>query len=119
MALMEKINCGVIYAVKMNQAGNWYDSIASFMSKYTDTPITHYSHSMLETILSRAIADLLDNLKRPSSFWFEYWRCKKVWDYSDFDAMCASLATVQVKDLQSDGAYIYINGFRPFEEFKL
>ena len=112
--MMDKMNCGIIYAIKLNPAGNWYDSIASFMSKYTDTPITHYSHPILETILSNAIADLLNNLKYPSSFWYEYWRCKKIWGYSDFDAICATMANIQVKENND-----YINGFQPIEEFNL
>lgn len=115
MKLMDKMNCGVIYAVKMNIKGDHYDSIASFMSKYTDTPINCYTHSILETILSRAVAELLDNLEYPSSFWFEYWHFKQSpWNRTDFGAICAAMSTIQIK---KDGKYI--NGFRPFEEFDL
>lgn len=116
MRLMEKMNCGVIYAVKLNYSGNWYDSIASFMSKYTDTPVGHYSHAILETRLICALADLMDNMTNPSSLWYEYWHFKRYpWSKSDFDAMCSSLSTVAVKDEFGN----YINGFRPREEFEL
>lgn len=115
MQLMDKMNCGVIYAVKMNIKGNYYDSIASFMSQYTDTPINHYTHPVLETILSRAIAELLENLEHPSSFWFEYWHFKQSpWSKTDFEAICAALSAIPVKNKNN-----YINGFRPFEEFQL
>ena len=113
---MDKMNCGVIYAVKLNNKGNAYDSIASFMSKYTDTPINAYTHPILETILSTAVADLLNSLEHPSGFWFEYWRFKQSpWNHSDFEAICGALATTAVRD--SEGKYI--NGFLPIEEFEL
>ena len=111
---MDKMNCGIIYAVKLNLDGDRYKSIATFMSKYTDTPIEHYTNSILETILSNAIADLLENLKHPSSFWFSYWRWKQwPWEMNDFEAICAALSEVAVKDENGN----YINGFMPMEDF--
>lgn len=116
MKLMDKMNCGIIYAVKLNNCGDYYDSIAAFMSKYTDTPVKHYTKSILETILSRAIAELLENLNHPSSFWFEYWHFKQApWNRTDFEAICAALSTIAVKD--EDGNYI--NGFRSLDEFEV
>lgn len=113
--MMDKMNCGVIYAVKMNVKGNYYESIASFMSKYTNTPVEYYTNAILETILSNAIADLLNNLIHPSAFWFEYWRLKQYpWEMNDFEAICAAMANIQVRDTNN-----YINGFQPIEEFNL
>lgn len=114
MKRLSKKNCGIIYAVKLNQEGDKYKSIATFMSKYTDTPIEYYTKAILETLLSHAIADLLDNLKYPSSFWFNYWRWKHFpWDMNDFDAICATLTEIAVKDENGN----YINGFMPLEDF--
>lgn len=111
---MDKMSCGIIYAIKLNPEGNRYKSIATFMSKYTDTPVEYYTNKLLETALSSAIADLLDNLKHPSSFWFSYWRWKQwPWGMTDFEAICAALSEVAVKD----GNGTYINGFMPLEDF--
>lgn len=108
------MSCGVIYAIKLNPEGDKYKSIATFMSKYTITPIEHYTNSILETILSNAVADLLDNLKYPSSFWFSYWRWKQYpWSMNDFEAICATLTEIAVKDEKGN----YINGFIPLEEY--
>lgn len=108
------MNCGIIYAVKLNLEGDRYKSIATFMSKYTDTPIQHYTNTILETILSNAIADLLEDLQHPSSFWFNYWRWKQYpWEMKDFEAICAALTEIAVKDKEGN----YINGFKPLEGF--
>ena len=114
MQLMSKMDCGIIYAVKLNLCNDIYKSIATFMHLYTDTPIDYYTNAMLEDLLSNAIAQLLENLNHPSAFWFEYrhWK-KKPWNMSDFDAMCAALAAIPVKNNND-----YINGFRPLEEFE-
>ena len=86
------------------------------MSHYTDTPINHYTHPILETILSRAIGELLESLNYPSSFWFEYWRWKQdPWNMNDFEAICSALSSIAVKDKEGN----YVNGFRPIEEFNL
>lgn len=111
---MDKMSCGIIYAIKLNPEGDIYKSIATFMSKYTSTPIEYYTNKLLETILSNAIADLLNNLKYPSSFWFNYWRWKQwPWEMNDFEAICAALNEVAVKDENGN----YINGFMPLEDF--
>ena len=111
---MDKMTCGIIYVVKMNLEGDRYKSIANFMSKYTNTPIEHYTNSLLETILSNAVAGLLDDLKHPSSFWFNYCRWQQYpWNMNDFEAICAALSEITVKD--KDGNYI--NGFIPPEDF--
>ena len=116
MKLMDKMNCGVIYAVKLNPKGDRYESIASFMSKYTDTPIEHYNKSILETRLICAIANLIENMEHPCEVWFEYQHMlHEPWSMSNFDAMCAAMSTVAVKDENGN----YINGFRPIEEFEL
>lgn len=116
MNLMDKMNCGVIYAVKLNNKGNWYDSIASFMSKYTNTPVEHYTKSILETRLVCAIADLIENMEHPCGVWFEYWHMRQYpWNKNDFEAMCVAMSTIAVKDEHGN----YINGFRPLEEFDL
>ena len=114
MKLMSKMNCGIIYAVKQNLFNDRFKSIAAFMNIYTDTPIDYYTPDILEHLLSNAIAELLENLEHPSSFWFEYrhWK-KEPWNMSDFDAMCAALAAIPVKNNE-----LYINGFRPIEEFE-
>ena len=111
---MDRMSCGVIYAIKLNPEGDRYKSIATFMSKYTDTPIEYYTNKLLETALSYAVADLLDNLKYPSSFWFKYWQWKQYpWNMNDFDAICAALAETAVKDENGN----YINGFMSLEDF--
>ena len=116
MNLMDKMNCGVIYAVKLNPKGDHYQSIAAFMSKYTDTPIDHYNKSIITTRLVCALADLIENMEHPCGIWFEFWHYRQdPWSMDDFNAMCASLATVAVKDENGN----YINGFRPIEEFEL
>lgn len=117
MKLMEKINCGVIYAAKMNQKGDHYQSIASFMSKYTDTPIEHYTKQIITTRLICALGDLMEHMDHPCGVWFEFWHMRQSpWHTDDdFEAMCGALATIAVKDKNGR----YINGFRPFEEFEL
>lgn len=112
MKLMSKMNCGIIYAVKWNKQNDLYKNIASFMSNYTATPIEYYTPAILENILVNAISDLLDHMEHPSVFWHEYWRYKQFpWEMTDFEAMCAVLNTISVKDDET-----YINGFRPMEE---
>lgn len=112
MKLMDKMNCGIIYAVKLNKENDRHKSIASFLSKYTDAPVEYYSNKMLENALARAIADLLNHMDYPSSFWHEYWHLKQdPWNMNDFDAMCAALAIVQVRNDKE-----YMNGFSPIEE---
>ena len=116
MEVMSEKSCGIIYAVKMNKENDRYKSIATFMSKYTDTPINYYTPNILENILVDAISDLLNHMKYPSSFWHEYWSLKQEpWNMNDFEAICAALSTVAVMD----GKDNYINGFIPIEEFEL
>ena len=115
MKLMNKMNCGIIYAVKLNKENDKYKSIATFMSKYTNTPIEHYTTNILENILINAVSDLLNNMEYPSSFWHEYCSLKRdPWNMNDFDAICAAFSIIQVRNDTS-----YINGFIPIEEFDL
>ena len=114
MERMSKINCGIIYAVKQNKQEDKYKSIATFMSHYTDCPISYYTNNIITNLLSGAISDLLNHLEYPSAFWTEYWNWKQdPWSMNDFEAMCAGLYNVQVR---KNGEYI--NGFRPFEDFE-
>lgn len=114
---MSKRTIGAIYSIKQNEGATNYEKLAKFMSKYTDTPIEHYNSNNLTTIMSQVFAELFDYVKYPSGLFFEYFRWKQApWNYSDFDAMCAALSTVQVRE--KDGftdEYKYINGFWEFD----
>ena len=113
--LMAKQNCGIIYAIKRCKYETIERSIAEYMSQYTGTPVEYYTKFVLYKILVNAIADLLNTMDNPGSFWYEYqhWKIGLI-KYDDFKAICAALATVQVRDDNDN----YINGFRPVEEYK-
>ena len=113
MELMSKMSCGIIYAAKMSK-DDAYTSISHFMSNYTNTPIEYYTHNIIENLLSSAISDLLNHMKYPSGFWSEYCHYKQYpWKMNDFYAMCAALSSVQVREGE-----LYLNGFRPIEQFE-
>lgn len=112
--MLQKMSIGVIYAVK-----NGYDkeekekAIASFMSKYTDTPIEFYTSNHIQNILIQTVIDLLNNMKYPGSFFANYQRYKEYpWNMDDFNSMCAALSEVQVRNKNPEtDLYEYINGF--------
>jgi len=113
MAVMSKMNCGVLYSIKLKGELTSQTAITNFMSKYTDTPYEYYNSYMIEQIVSNAIAELLDHVKHPSFIWHEYQeRLHFPWNMNSFDAMCSILCEVQVKENDE-----YINGFRPIEEY--
>lgn len=115
--MLEKKSIGVIYAVKNAFGDEKEKAIASFMSKYTDTPIEFYTPYHIHTILISAVVDLLNHMKYPGSFFANYSRYKEYpWNMSDFEAICAAINEVPVrkKNPQTD-LYEYINGFWEME----
>ena len=114
---MDKMTCGIIYTVK--NKGYSREEIAKFMHYYTDTPIEYYSDAIIDNLMERTLVEATRSNKNPASIINEYfyWR-RKPWCYSDFEAICAALCTIQVKETNPEtGELEYINGFRPIENF--
>lgn len=114
---MDKMTSGIIYTIK--QKGCSREEVAKFMHYYTDTPIDYYTDEIIDNLMERTITEAIRYNEKPASIIYEYfyWR-REPWCYSDFEAICAALSSIQVKEINpKTGDLEYINGFRPIETF--
>jgi hypothetical protein len=115
--LLSERSVGIIYAIKVRHCNSYREEVANFMSKYTNTPVEYYHRWMLDRIIVNTFSELLDYVEHPSSVFRDYytWAYQSPLNYDNFDAMCAALSNVQVKEKDAaTGEYEYINGFWDF-----
>ena len=114
---MDKMTSGIIYTIK--KYGHSREEVAKFMHSYTDTPVDYYTDNIIDSIMEKTMVEAVRSNEKPASIVYDYfyWR-HDPWNYSNFDAICAALANIQVKRENLDtGEYRYINGFWPWEDF--
>lgn len=114
---MDKMTSGIIYTIK--QKGSSREEVAKFMHYYTDTPIEYYTIKMIDNLMEKALVEAVRYNEKPASIVNEYfyWR-REPWNYSNFEAICAALSAVQVREVNPEtGKLEYINGFKPIEDF--
>ena len=114
---MNKMFSGIIYVIK--KYGHSREEVAKFMHYYTDTPIEYYTDAIIDNLMERTIVEAIRDNERPATIAndYFYWR-SGLWHYSNFDAICAALCAIQVKETNPEtGELEYINGFQPIEKF--
>lgn len=116
--LLSEMSIGIIYAVKVGRGDTYREKVANFMSKYTNTPVEHYNRWVLDRIMVNVFSELLDCVEHPSSVFRDYytWAYQSSFAYDNFDAMCAALSNVPVREKEDKDTeeYKYINGFWDF-----
>lgn len=115
--LLSEMSIGIIYAVKAGRGDTYREKVINFMSKYTNTPVEHYNRWALDRIIVNTFSELLDCVEHPSSVFHDYytWAYQSPVNYDNFDAMCAALSNVQVREKdEATEEYKYINGFWEF-----
>lgn len=114
---MDKMTSGIIYTIK--QKGYSHEEVAKFMHYYTDTPVEYYTDEMIDHLMEKILIEATRYNEKPASIISEYfyWR-HSPWNYSDFEAICAALSNIQVRQEDFEtGELKYINGFWPIEDF--
>ena len=119
MMCIDKMYQGIIRTIK--NKGYSREAIVDFMHKYTDAPKECYTDYIINQIVEQTMIEIVRYNYYPSSILSEYFSWMKApWNYSHFEAMCAAISAVQVreKDIET-GDYYYINGFSEvMEEFE-
>lgn len=108
---IDKMYQGIVWTIKHNEYSR--EPIIDFMHKYTDTPKEHYTDYIINQIVEQTMIEIVRYHLHPSSVLSDYFCWLKApWNYSHFEAMCAAIGAVQVreKDIET-GDYYYINGF--------
>lgn len=108
---MDKMYQGIIYTVK--HCGHSREAIIDFLHRYTSTPKEYYTNSIIDRIMEQTMLEAVRYNLNPVSILFEYFSwMKDPWNYSHFDAMCAALGSIQVRErIKDTDNYSYINGF--------
>lgn len=108
---IDKMYQGIVWTIKHNEYS--YEAIVDFMHKYTDTPKEYYNEDIINRIVEQTMLEAIRyNLYLVSILSDYFCWMKQPWNYSHFEAMCAAIGAVQVreKDIVT-GDYYYINGF--------
>lgn len=116
---MEKMYQGIIWTVKHYEHSR--EAIIDFLHKYTSTPKEYYTNNIIDRIMEQTMLEVIRYNLNPVSILFEYFSwMKDPWNYSHFEAMCAAIGGVQVREKDTEtGDYHYINGFSEvMEEFE-
>ena len=108
---MEKMYQGIIWIIK--NYGHSREVIINFLHKYTSTPKEYYTNGIIDQIIEHAMLEAVRYNLNPVSILFDYFSwMKDPWNYSHFDAMCAALSNIQVRErIKDTDNYCYINGF--------
>ena len=108
---MEKMYQGIIWVIK--NYGHSREVIINFLHKYTSTPKEYYTNGIIDQIMEHTMLEAVRYNLNPVSILFEYFSwMKDPWNYSHFEAMCAALGSIQVRErIKDTDNYCYINGF--------
>jgi len=116
---LDKMYQGIIWIIK--NKGKSREAIIDFMHNYTDAPKEYYTDVIINHILEQTMIEATRENTYPASILSQYFYCmKEPWNYSHFEAMCAALEILQVREKDAKtGDYHYINGFSEvMEEFE-
>ena len=116
---MDKMYQGIIWIIK--HYGHSREAIINFLHRYTCTPKEYYTNGIIDQIMEHTMLEAVRYNLNPVSILFEYFSwMKDPWNYSHFEAMCAALGSIQVRErIKDTDDYSYINGFTSvIEEFE-